>query len=73
MSKKNRFKRPKLWRSKPETPEAIEGFKPKDSRQQRRAVKRKHAFELLTTKYGGESRKVRRAMAIALAKRSDRP
>jgi hypothetical protein len=34
---KTRFKRPKNWRSKPLTPEAVEGFKSKDSRQQRRA------------------------------------
>lgn len=34
---KTRFKRPKLWRSKPLTPEAVEGFKSKTTRQTNRA------------------------------------
>lgn len=46
----SRFKRPKLWRANPETPEAVVGFESKDSRQQRRARLRKSEWE----KFSGE-------------------
>lgn len=39
------------------------------TRQQSRNLKRQEAFRAITMKFGGELRKVRRAMAFALAKR----
>ena len=66
---KTRFKRPKGWKAIPRTPEAVEGFKSKDSRQQRRARARASAFAQLTEQFSGEPRKIRRSMAFARAKR----
>lgn len=41
----------------------------KPSRQQRRAYKRKQALGVITGEYGGEPRRIRRAIAFTLAKR----
>jgi hypothetical protein len=47
-----------------------EPFNPKDveSRQQRRACDRREAFNSITQRFGAEPRKLRRSMALGLAR-----
>lgn len=64
MSKKNRLKRPRNWKS-------LSVAASVDSRQRRRAMNRALAFMLITKRFGGEPRDRHRAMALVLAKRKD--
>lgn len=69
MGKLNRVNRPNHgWHAKPLTPEAIEGFKSKDSRPQRRRRKFEAKMEHVNVNFGFEPRHARRGIARTLAK-----
>jgi hypothetical protein len=62
------------WRAVPRSPEAVEGFKSKDSRQQRRARRRAQSWarmsgeNALRDEGGIIRRSTRRSMSLSLAK-----
>lgn len=57
------FKRRSGWKAEGPT------VQNKPTRQQRRAYKRKQALGVINGEYGGEPRRIRRAIAFTLAKR----
>lgn len=81
---KTRLRRPPGWRSKPQTPEAIEGFKSKPSRQSNRADVRAAAWKKWRCQtdragrietaprddHGVMSRRTRRSIARSIAKKA---
>lgn len=67
MSKANRFHRKYDWKAPVcKLPDFLGNI---PTRQQRRALRRKLAFQSITERFGGELRSKRREMAFILAKR----